>query len=146
MKAHNVNGFAAAACRVSAFLFLVFAMAALAGAPSWRWRVDAWPASSTNAVTLLASTGGEIAWVRWNGVAGSENTAEAEMTLESSADGWQTSLAKLSVSNEVSTNLVNAAASMVMVSNAQWRAGDRLLPKSEKITGGTVAIGYWYYE
>lgn len=146
MKAHNVNGFAAAACRVSAFLFLVFAMAALAGAPSWRWRVDVFPAAGTNEVALLASSGGEISWVRWNRVGGPANAAASEAQLECVSDGWLTSLGTFSVSNEVSTNAVASASGFASVTNGQWRIGDKLIIRSSGITAGTVAVGYWYYE
>lgn len=119
---------------------------AVAAAPAWRWRVDAWDAASIDAVTLQASTGGEIAWVRWTGIAGPTNTAAATLTLECVTDGWQSTLATFSVSNAVASNAVSGASSMITVSNAQWRVGDRLIPSATGITGGKVSIGYWYYE
>lgn len=131
-------------------LILTFAaffatLAAFAAAPAWRWRVDTWTAAGTNTVTLQASTGGEIAWVRWNAVCGPTNEAAAAVTLVSAADGYQTSLATLSVSNEAAV-AVSAESSMVTVSNAQWRAGDRLTTSATGVTNGTFAVGYWYYE
>ena len=120
-------------------------LAAFAAAPVWRWRVDTWTAAGTNTVTLQASTGGEIAWVRWNAVGGPTNEAAATVTLVSAADSYQTTLATLSVSNEAAV-AVSAESSMVTVSNAQWRAGDRLTTSATGVTNGTFAVGYWYYE
>lgn len=131
----------AAAC--AAVCLSVSALAA--GAPTWRWRVDTWPASGTNTVALLASTGGQIEWVRWNAVAGPTNEAAATVTLVSAADGYATAIASLTVSNEAAT-AVSAASSMVNVTNAQWRAGDSITTAATGITNGTFAAGYWYYE
>lgn len=144
MKAHIIGkGFAAAA---ACCVMVLVSVAALAAAPSWRWRVDVFPAAGTNEVALLASSGGEISWVRWNRVAGPANTAASEAQLECVSDGWLTSLGTFSVSNEVSSNAVSAASGSVSATNAQWRIGDKLIIRSSGITGGTVAVGYWYYE
>lgn len=144
MKAVRVINTTVKALAICAVLALAITAVAQQ-APKWRWRVDTWTAVGTNTVTLQASTGGEIAWVRWNAISGPTNEAAAAVTLVSAADSYQTTLATLSVSNAAET-AVSAQSSMATVSNAQWRAGDSLTTSAQKVTNGTFAVGYWYYE
>lgn len=122
----------------------VLASTLLAAPPSWRWRVDVIPAAGTNEVTLLASTGGQIEWVRFNRIDGPTNQASSAVTLISGADAYSTSIGGLTVSNE--TDAVSQSSGISEATNAQWRAGDKVRVESAGVTNGTVAVGYWYYE
>ena len=128
---------------VALCVIILAALAAVASPPAWKWRVDVVEASGTNEVTLL-STGGQVEWVRFNRIDGPTNQCASAVALVSAADGWSTSLAALSVSNE--SDAVSAATGSATATNAQWRTGDKILVQSSGITNGTVAFGYWYYE
>jgi len=119
-------------------------MAAAAASPVWRWRMDVIPAPGTNEVTLLASTGGQVEWVRFNRIYGPTNQASSAVTLISGADAYSTAIGGLTVSN--ATDAVSQSSGISEATNAQWRAGDKVRVESTGITNGTVTIGYWYYE
>lgn len=116
----------------------------LGAPPSWKWRVDVIPAAGTNEVTMYASAGGQVEWVRWNRIDAASSNCASVVTLVSGADGWATPLGTLAVSNETATvSVTNGTAS---ATNGQWRTGDTLTVTSAGVTNGTVAVGYWYYE
>ena len=116
----------------------------LGAPPSWKWRVDVIPAAGTNEVTMFASAGGEIEWVRWNRIDAASSNCASAVTLVSAADGWSTPLGTLAVSN--ASAIVRAATGSAAATNGQWRTGDTLTVTSAGVTNGTVAVGYWYYE
>lgn len=116
----------------------------LGAPPSWRWRVDVIPAAGTNEVTMYASAGGQVEWVRWNRIDAASSNCASVVTLVSGADGWATPLGTLAVSN--ASAAVSAATGSASATNGQWRTGDTLTVTSAGVTNGTVAVGYWYYE
>ena len=116
----------------------------LGAPPSWKWRVDVIPAAGTNEVTMYASAGGQVEWVRWNRIDAASSNCASVVTLVSGADGWATPLGTLAVSN--ASAAVSAATGSAAATNGQWRTGDTLTVKSAGVTNGTVAVGYWYYE
>ena len=116
----------------------------LGAPPSWKWRVDVIPAAGTNEVTMYASAGGQVEWVRWNRIDAASSNCASVVTLVSGADGWATPLGTLAVSN--ASAAVSAAAGSAAATNGQWRTGDTLTVTSAGVTNGTVAVGYWYYE
>ena len=116
----------------------------LGAPPSWKWRVDVIPAAGTNEVTMFASAGGQVEWVRWNRIDAASSNCASVVTLVSGADGWATPLGTLAVSN--ASAAVSAATGSAAATNGQWRTGDTLTVKSAGVTNGTVAVGYWYYE
>ena len=116
----------------------------LGAPPSWKWRVDVIPAAGTNEVTMYASAGGQVEWVRWNRIDAASSNCASVVTLVSGADGWATPLGTLAVSN--ASAIVRAATGSAAATNGQWRTGDTLTVKSAGVTNGTVAVGYWYYE
>lgn len=116
----------------------------LAAPPSWKWRVDVIPAAGTNEVTMYASAGGQVEWVRWNRIDAASSNCASVVTLVSAADGWATPLGTLAVSN--ASAAVSAATGSAAATNGQWRTGDTLTVTSAGVTNGTVAVGYWYYE
>ncbi|HOE31550.1 MAG TPA: hypothetical protein PKH11_16170 [Planctomycetota bacterium] len=116
----------------------------LGAPPSWKWRVDVIPAAGTNEVTMYASAGGQVEWVRWNRIDAASSNCASVVTLVSGADGWATPLGTLAVSN--ASAAVSAATGSAAATNGQWRTGDTLTVTSAGVTNGTVAVGYWYYE
>lgn len=116
----------------------------LGAPPSWKWRVDVIPAAGTNEVTMYASAGGQVEWVRWNRIDAASSNCTSVVTLVSGADGWATPLGTLAVSN--ASAAVSAATGSAAATNGQWRTGDTLTVTSAGVTNGTVAVGYWYYE
>ncbi|HQA38514.1 MAG TPA: hypothetical protein PLW27_06390 [Kiritimatiellia bacterium] len=116
----------------------------LGAPPSWKWRVDVIPAAGTNEVTMYASAGGQVEWVRWNRIDAASSNCASVVTLVSGADGWATPLGTLAVSN--ASAAVSAATGSASATNGQWRTGDTLTVTSAGVTNGTVAVGYWYYE
>lgn len=122
----------------------VLASTLLAAPPSWKWRVDVIPAAGTNEVTMYASEGGQVEWVRWNRIDAASSNCASVVTLVSGADGWATPLGTLAVSN--ASAAVSAATGSAAATNGQWRTGDTLTVTSAGVTNGTVAVGYWYYE
>ena len=116
----------------------------LVAPPSWKWRVDVIPAAGTNEVTMYASEGGQVEWVRWNRIDAASSNCASVVTLVSGADGWATPLGTLAVSN--ASAAVSAATGSAAATNGQWRTGDTLTVTSAGVTNGTVAVGYWYYE
>ena len=116
----------------------------LGAPPSWKWRVDVIPAAGTNEVTMYASAGGQVEWVRWNRIDAASSNCASVVTLVSGADGWATPLGTLAVSN--ASAAVSAATGSAAAANGQWRTGDTLTVTSAGVTNGTVAVGYWYYE
>jgi len=116
----------------------------LGAPPSWKWRVDVIPAAGTNEVTMYASAGGQVEWVRWNRIDAASSNCASVVTLVSGADGWATPLGTLAVSNASAD--VSAATGSASATNGQWRTGDTLTVTSAGVTNGTVAVGYWYYE
>jgi len=116
----------------------------LGAPPSWKWRVDVIPAAGTNEVTMYASAGGQVEWVRWNRIDAASSNCASVVTLVSGADGWATQLGTLAVSN--ASAAVSAATGSAAATNGQWRTGDTLTVTSAGVTNGTVAVGYWYYE
>lgn len=122
----------------------VLASTLLAAPPSWKWRVDVIPAAGTNEVTMYASAGGQVEWVRWNRIDAASSNCTSVVTLVSGADGWATPLGTLAVSN--ASAAVSAATGSAAATNGQWRTGDTLTVTSAGVTNGTVAVGYWYYE
>lgn len=116
----------------------------LGAPPSWKWRVDVIPAAGTNEVTMYASAGGQVEWVRWNRIDAASSNCASVVTLVSGADGWATPLGTLAVSN--ASAAVIAATGSASATNGQWRTGDTLTVTSAGVTNGTVAVGYWYYE
>ncbi len=116
----------------------------LGAPPSWKWRVDVIPAAGTNEVTMYASEGGQVEWVRWNRIDAASSNCASVVTLVSGADGWATPLGTLAVSN--ASAAVSAATGSAAATNGQWRTGDTLTVTSAGVTNGTVAVGYWYYE
>ena len=116
----------------------------LGAPPSWKWRVDVIPAAGTNEVTMYASAGGQVEWVRWNRIDAASSNCASVVTLVSGADGWATPLGTLAVSN--ASAAVSAATGSAAATNGQWRTGDTLKVASAGVTNGTVAVGYWYYE
>ena len=116
----------------------------LGAPPSWKWRVDVIPAAGTNEVTMYASEGGQVEWVRWNRIDAASSNCASVVTLVSGADGWATPLGTLAVSN--ASAAVSAATGSAAATNGQWRTGATLTVKSAGVTNGTVAVGYWYYE
>lgn len=116
----------------------------LGAPPSWKWRVDVIPAAGTNEVTMYASAGGQVEWVRWNRIDAASSNCTSVVTLVSGADGWATPLGTLAVSN--ASAAVSAATGSASATNGQWRTGDTLTVTSAGVTNGTVAVGYWYYE
>lgn len=142
MKRFRLNQILAATAALCVITLAAFA--ALAAPPSWKWRVDVIPAAGTNEVTMYASAGGQVEWVRWNRIDAASSNCASVVTLVSGADGWATPLGTLAVSN--ASAAVSAATGSAAATNGQWRTGDTLTVTSAGVTNGTVAVGYWYYE
>lgn len=137
-------GMKLSAMSIAIVALIVLAHTVLAAPPAWKWRVDVIPAAGTNEVTMFASAGGEIEWVRWNRIDAASSNCASAVTLVSAADGWSTPLGTLAVSN--ASAIVRAATGSAAATNGQWRTGDTLTVTSAGVTNGTVAVGYWYYE
>ncbi|MBP7373376.1 MAG: hypothetical protein KA923_11145 [Opitutaceae bacterium] len=137
-------GMKLSAMSIAIVALIVLAHTVLAAPPSWKWRVDVIPAAGTNEVTMYASAGGQVEWVRWNRIDAASSNCASVVTLVSGADGWATPLGTLAVSN--ASAAVSAATGSASATNGQWRTGDTLTVTSAGVTNGTVAVGYWYYE
>lgn len=137
-------GMKLSAMSIAIVALIVLAHTVLAAPPAWKWRVDVIPAAGTNEVTMYASAGGQVEWVRWNRIDAASSNCASVVTLVSGADGWATPLGTLAVSN--ASAAVSAATGSAAATNGQWRTGDTLTVTSAGVTNGTVAVGYWYYE
>ena len=137
-------GMKLSAMSIAIVALIVLAHTVLAAPPAWKWRVDVIPAAGTNEVTMFASAGGQVEWVRWNRIDAASSNCASVVTLVSGADGWATPLGTLAVSN--ASAAVSAATGSASATNGQWRTGDTLTVTSAGVTNGTVAVGYWYYE
>lgn len=137
-------GMKLSAMSIAIVALIVLAHTVLAAPPAWKWRVDVIPAAGTNEVTMFASAGGQVEWVRWNRIDAASSNCASVVTLVSGADGWATPLGTLAVSN--ASAAVSAATGSAAATNGQWRTGDTLTVTSAGVTNGTVAVGYWYYE
>lgn len=137
-------GMKLSAMSIAIVALIVLAHTVLAAPPAWKWRVDVIPAAGTNEVTMFASAGGQVEWVRWNRIDAASSNCASVVTLVSAADDWETALGTLAVSN--ASAVVSAATGSAAATNGQWRTGDTLTVTSAGVTNGTVAVGYWYYE
>ena len=135
-------GMKLSAMSIAIVALIVLAHTVLAAPPAWKWRVDVIPAAGTNEVTMFASAGGQVEWVRWNRIDAASSNCASVVTLVSGADGWATPLGTLAVSN--ASAAVSAATGSAAATNGQWRTGDKITVTSAGVTNGTVAVGYWY--